>query len=279
MAKPVVAGEGWRALEVADRLAGPGREVHGFISYWQREGPSSDIFAVIQEAAQHRGVSLHGGRIDRAVGTGELEAAVAGGDVVPCDVLAFVPRRIPRVIPTPASLGRTGGLLVDEGMKTTAPSTYAAGGCAELRATLPPATLEWEASLSGRIAGASCMGGRHRIGPARFLEVLLLGLRCSRLEMVGLAALHTNARTQVSRRWGESSACAITFERSSRRVLIVEWVSAANGRTETPFLECGASLQALAYGGSGSTDISMVSDTARLGLLNGQSADMRPRRG
>jgi hypothetical protein len=278
MAKAVVAGEGWRGLEVADRLAGPDREVRAFISSWEREGPSPEVLAVIQEAAQDRGVYLLGGRLDGALGTGKLEAVVAGGEVVPCDVLAFVPKRTPRVILTSASLGRAGGLLVDRGMKTTSPSIYAAGGCAELQGTSPPATLDCEASLSGRIAGLGCVGGRQRIGPARISEILLFGLRYSRLEMRRSPALLPGVRAQVvSRTWGKASACAIVFERSSRQVLSIETVIAAGSRTEMLSIECGASLQALAYGGLGSTDISMVSDTARLGLPIGQGADMRSR--
>jgi hypothetical protein len=267
--RAVVAGEGWRALQVADRLSGHDGDVRVFISQWQREGPSPLAFDVIEAAARGWGVSIRRGRLEKAVGAGPVEAAVAGGEVVPCDALAYVPRRIPRVIPGLATLGRGGGLLVDREMKTTAPSTYAAGGCAELDAcTNPPITLEGEGALSGRIAGANCMGGRHSIRLGRYYEALMFGLRWSCVRTWSSATFCSGLRVEVaSRRWGESAACVILFEKSTKRVLGIESVEAAASRTSGVLtIESGVSLQSLAYGGLGSSDISLVSDTARLGL-------------
>jgi pyruvate/2-oxoglutarate dehydrogenase complex dihydrolipoamide dehydrogenase (E3) component len=265
----VVAGEGWRALQVADRLSGHDRDVRVFISEWQRKVPSPLAFDVIEAAARRRGVSISRGTLERAVGAGPIEAAVSGDEVVPCDALAYVPRRIPRVIPGSATLGRGGGLLVDREMRTTAPWTYAAGGCAELDAgTNPPMILEGEAALSGRIAGANCMGGRHSIGFGRYCEALVFGLRWSCVGTWSSAACSSGLRVEeASQRWGESAACVISFEKSTKRVLGIESVEAAASRTSGVLsIGSGVSLQSLAYGGLGSSDISLVSDTARLGL-------------
>jgi NADPH-dependent 2,4-dienoyl-CoA reductase/sulfur reductase-like enzyme len=268
-AKAVVAGEGWRSLQVADRLGACDKEVRAFISHWQRGGPSPLVFNVIQGAARDRGVCIEMGNLERAAGSGDLEAAVAGGEVMSCDTLASIPRRIPRVVPASVPLGRSGGLPVDRRMKTTAPAIYAAGACAELDARpYPSVTLEWEALHSGRIAGSNCMGGRHGIGLVRFCELTMFGLRWSRMGIGAPAALALGFQAEVAcRRWGDSTACVIVYEGTSERVLGIESVEAFDKRTaEVIPIESGVTLQTLAYGGLGSSDISLVSDTARLAL-------------
>lgn len=64
----------------------------------------------------------------------------------------------------------------------------------------------------------------------------------------------------------EESACTIAFERSTGRVLGVEAVETADAvPADVSSVASGsASLRTLAYGGS--SDISLVSETARLGL-------------
>jgi NADPH-dependent 2,4-dienoyl-CoA reductase/sulfur reductase-like enzyme len=275
MDRAVVAGEGSRGLKVAERISGRQREVHLFVSHWRLEGPSPPVLQVLEDAARGRCVSITTGVITRAVGSGSLEAVVTGGEVLPCTVLAIVPSRIPRVIPMRARLGRAGGLVVDRGMRTTAANIYAAGGCAELGTGFSLShTLEMEASLSGRIAGSNCTGELHNIGLIRYSETTVLGLRWTRVGMGTLEARLSGVGAEtVSRRWGQSSACSITFEKNSRRVLGVECVESADVSTSGVFpVISGVGLQTLAYGGLGSSDISMVSDTARLGLRDCQGS-------
>lgn len=265
----LVAGEGFRGLEAAEKLGGRGRRVSLIVSHWQWEAPSPVAFQVIVEAAQEKGVRVLGGTLTRAVGAGMVEAVVADGSVLPCDALVIVPRRVPRMIQVEARRGSRGGLLVDRLMKTSAESTYAAGGCAELEGAIPPrATLEREAGLSGRIAGSNCMGTKHAIGLVRFNELYVFGLRWTRVGMGPVSARASGlVVSDVERRWGRTSACSVAYERFTGRVMGVESVEATNiSPVSLPPLESGATLKTLAFSGLGSSDISLVSETARLGI-------------
>ena len=267
----VVHGEGTRGLQVSDRLAGSGRRVHVLISCWQEVEPSAAVFAVIRQAAEERGVSIATGTLAKAVGSGSLEAVVAGGTILPCDTLAVLPRRIPRVIPMLARLGRRGGLLVDRGLRSSSPRTFAAGGCAELGTGLPQsAILEGEAAISGRIAGANSTGQHLSMDSVRLSESTFFGLRWTRVGGWPFPAGASGIRLEtVSRRWATDSACTIVYERLSGRVVGLETVQGASAGSIVmpPMAPGSASLRTLAYGGlGGSSDISLVSDTARLGL-------------
>jgi NADPH-dependent 2,4-dienoyl-CoA reductase/sulfur reductase-like enzyme len=267
----VVQGEGQRSLAVAERLGGGGRKVRLLISSWQDEEPSPPILAVLSQAAEEQGISIAKGRVDRAVGWGALEGVITAGKVAPCDTLVLVPRRVPNTVLMPEGPGRLGGISVDMSMRTGVHGVYAAGGCAELEAGLPPsATLGGEAASSGRIAGANSMGQNLAIGLARFMEVVVFGLRWLR---VGVG--HTSSRSLgtkvgvVGRRWDSSSACTIFYDERSGKVVGLETVEEATSLSHEilSVVSGSASLRTMAYGGaSGSSDISLVSDTARLGL-------------
>jgi len=264
----VVTGEGFRGLEVADRLSARGVKVSLFISCWQREHPSAVAFGVIEEAADERGVRVQMGGVARAVGNGVVEAAVVAGSVLPCDALVVVPPRAPNPIHSDLGLGWDGGVVVDRTMQTTVPSMLAAGGCAELAGCAHGwGALLAEPSLSGRIAGSNCLGSRRSIGGTRVDELRVFGLRWSWMGRRGGAHGVSGGRVEiVSRRWGPACACAIAHEQPSENVVCVEsvqpWTSLPAG---LPPLGAGVTLESLAYG-LGSSDISLVSETARLGL-------------
>ncbi len=265
----VVVGEGFRGLQVAERLRGLCPKVHLVISEWQHELPSPSILGLLVDAVRSSGVVVSYGRIGKAVGVDALEAVLTDSEVIACSTLAVVPRRVPKVLPTPASSGRLGGLLVDRSMNTACPGVFAAGGCAELETGLAPAaTLESEAAISGLIAGANCMGEEHRISTARFGETSAFGLRWCR---VGLGCRGARARglavKAVDKCWGKSGACEILYEKKSQRVVGVELLAPTSSAPAVAVpISSGISLQALAYGGSSSSDISLISETARLGL-------------
>ncbi|MDG7008192.1 MAG: NAD(P)/FAD-dependent oxidoreductase [Nitrososphaerota archaeon] len=264
--RAVVAGEGGRSLEVADRLAG-GRSIVVVISHWQGGRPSRPVFDAISEAAKERRISITSGVLTDAVGTGRVEAAVVEGAVLPCDSVVFVPRRLPRVPATGASLGRTGAVLVGRNLAAGVPGTFAAGGCAEVEGVGPPSTLAGEPSSSGRIAGANCLGGGLSLGPTWSAESLLFGLRWVRTKSRQTGARRPCDRAAV-RRTGKGAACEIVYDRQSGRVNEIEFITAISSRVacEVP-PSPDLNLRALAYGGTGSSDISLVSETARLGLV------------
>jgi pyruvate/2-oxoglutarate dehydrogenase complex dihydrolipoamide dehydrogenase (E3) component len=266
LGRTVIAGEGGRSLEVAERLTGGGRSIRVVVSHWQAGPPSHLVFCHISEAAKERNVSITLGRLTDVVGTGRVEAAVIEGEVSSCDSVVFVPRRLPRVPVTEARLGRTGAVLVRRSLAASVPGTLAAGGCAEVEGVEPPSTLAGEPSSSGRIAGANCLGARVSLGSVSSTEVLLFGLRWIRLRARRTSVQLGSDRTAIGRN-GEKTACEIVFDRKSGMVAGVEFVGEIGSRvvSEVPST-IDLNLRALAYGGTGSSDISLISETARLGL-------------
>ncbi len=265
---PVVFGEGTRALQVADQLTGDGRVVRVLTSHWEHGKPSAEVREILEQAAGERGVLIAGGRVTQAVGEGSLEAVVVEGRVACCDSLVLLPDRIPRVIPTAARLGRAGGFSVDRRLRTSSPGIFAAGGCAEICAgDHYSVTLEDEPGMSGRVAGANSVGHSLSMGSVSGYEISAFGLRWTRVEArFGALTPSSLPLDVVAQKWAQDSACAITFERLRGRVVRIELVEHAGpGRPQSPSPSiAGESLRSLAYGGS--SDISLVSDTARLGL-------------
>lgn len=267
----VVLGEGGRGLEVSEKLSERGAKVHLHVSSWQHSRPSSDVQAILVEALSRKGISLLAGILEGAVGSGAVEAVISGGRVVSCECLAIVPRRIPTEVPSPASHGPRGGLLVDRALRASSPSTYAAGGCAELGVNLQPtSTLEDEGATSGRIAGANATGRALSIGTQRFSEICVLRLRWTRIWADQSYRGYSGPPLGVfSRRWSPTSACTVVFEKPSARVVGIETIEEEGAsRVGNPLaLSKVPSLTALAYESlDSSSDISLVSDTARLAL-------------
>ena len=264
----VIVGEGYRGLEVADRLCSFGVEVLLMISCWQHEAPAPVVVDVIEDAARERGIKVQRASVSRAVGNGRVEALVAGGSVIPCGNVIVVPPRLPNPVHSLLRLGQAGAVEVDRAMRTCEPSMFAAGGCAELKGSiLGSGALTAEPSLSGRIAGSNSTGSAHLIGGARIAQLRVFGLGWSRIgRRAGSPLTFGNQMETVSRRWSLDSACVITHERFSERVVQVESIQPSTSPPSgLPPLATGVTLEALAYG-LGSSDISQISETARLGL-------------
>lgn len=271
MAHVVIWGEGVHALQVADGLSGTGRKVTLLAAPWIEGFASKEVGNVVRDAAAGNGVSIIDSKLDGAVGCGHVEAVVAGGNVVPCDTLAVLPVRGPRVPRTSAEVGLSGGLLVDKYLRSSSPVLYAAGWSAEPDAGLPhPRTLEGAAAKSGRVAGANATVHRLVFHPPRFAEASFFGLRWAR---VGTSLCEARGQgvivSEISRRWSQGSACSIVYERPNGKIVGVELIIEDENEhlgfiaSLTP----PTSLEAVAYGvSSDSSDISLVSDTARLGL-------------
>ncbi len=271
---PVVAGEGSRGLQVAERVGGKERRVRLLVSHWQKGEPTPPVFEALREAAARSGISIQKGELTRVVGDECTEAVVVGGEVFACDTLALVPRRVPRVIPSEARTGPLGGIVVERDLRTTIRSVFAAGGCAEVRAgPAPSSTLDEECLVSGRIAASNCMGEKNLIPMTRYVELLVFGLRWTRAGMEALSAVPPEGRlAQVGLR-RRLSACTIVYDRPTQRVVGFESLEPPEAfPIGGILLEAGPNLATLSYGGLGSIDISVVPDTARLGLRQCQKS-------
>jgi pyruvate/2-oxoglutarate dehydrogenase complex dihydrolipoamide dehydrogenase (E3) component len=266
-----VVGEGERSLEIADRLSGGGRKIALIASCWQHWEPSSALFRVLSEAAAARGIRVTAGPLSKAVGTGLLEGMVAGGRVIRVDRLILAPKRLPRALPLGVPLGRSGGIPVDILLRTRAPGVFAAGGCAELMpSSQTSTTLDAAAQASGRVAGANSTGENIAFTPAGSSVVSLFGLRWTRAGRTPAHCLASGREVgTVSNRPDSTSVCTIAFDRGTGRVLGIETLerSSVPPAAALSSLSPGVTLKAIAYGGEwSSSDISLVSDTARLGL-------------
>ncbi len=268
----LLCGEGARGLQVAERLSAMGARPSLVVSSWQPGGPSRPVLEVISDAALERGITVATGRVDRVVGLSRAEAVITGGRVVQCDAFACVPRRVPAPVPLPSPPGRSGGIPVDRLLRTKEPGVFAAGGCAELEGGLPPgSTLGDEPRLSGRAAGANATGAGVSISRFRSWSLSALGLRWSRsgLDAKECRSLGMRVREACARQDGRS-ACTLVYEEATGRVVgaeAVEPVGSSSGGLGS-WVPGSATLKSLAYGGLGSSDISMVSDTARMGLAS-----------
>jgi hypothetical protein len=194
---------------------------------------------------------------------------VLANRIAASSTVVVIPPRVPRVVHSDLRLGPEGGLEVDEAMRTSGSGVFAAGGCAELRdSTASYRTLEEDARLSGRLAGSNCVGARYALDGAPHEDIHAFGLRWTRVG-IGPAASRDSGREvdTVSHRWGPATACSIVHEKVTERVVGVEWVQPEGApQAGCPPLSSWVTLETLAYGGLGSTDISALSETARLGL-------------
>jgi hypothetical protein len=253
-------------MQVADRLSGDGRNILAVVARWRHGAPSPDVLEILERAADYNGVTIASGEVTQAVGEGSVEAVVVGGSVTPSDALVAIPGRVPRLIPTNARIGRCGGWSVDLSLHTSSPPILAAGGCAEcFRPGSRPRLLDEEPATSGRIAGANSMGCNLSVGLTTKWEVSAFGVRWSGVEFEPFVGESDRAPLGTVSRKSGLAACTITFERSRGRILRVEWAQPEESQLEGPaFSSAVPSLRSIAYGSS--SDISLVSDTARLGL-------------
>lgn len=264
----VIAGEGWRGMAVADRISGGGRKVTLLASGWRRGGPSPGVLEAIASAARGRGVRLVAGSVSQAIGLDRLEGIICDGAVSACETLGLIPQRIPKVIPTDVRQGATGGLVVDEHLRTSSGHAFAAGGCAEIKSAAGiPDVLDDRAGISGRVAGANCTGDGVAMAAPPSSQTTAFGLRVTR---AGLGQRESRSTgfplDSISHAWDESSACTVMFEKTTGRVTGIEMVEPEGASSQGPLpIAVGLTLESLAYG-FGSSDISLLSDTARLGI-------------
>jgi NADH oxidase (H2O2-forming) len=270
----VLAGTGWTVLGVAERLAEKGIQVtisapggvllSRFCAQVQR---------FVLTAASERGISVRGSPIRKAIGVDRVEAAFVGGEVLPCDGVVVVPRRVPSFPAVPAEIGPSGGIIVDSRMSSTASDLYAAGGCAEHPAgngsfSFMPGLA---ARASGGVAGSNAAGGRGSPLPVGAFSRRILGLTVASAGLgleearaAGYDALESSSDT------GERSACSIVFEARSGRILGVQHVAREGAPTLELFtlaVSKGVLLGDIArLEHTGSTDISAVLEAASEGM-------------
>lgn len=204
-----------------------------------------------------------------------MEGVLLRGNFIPCGAFVVLPPRFPAPVRTGALVGTGGGLLVDRWLRTSVPELYAAGGCAETDSPrTTPSSFEDAPTASGRVAGANAAGRAVAISSSGFHSVKAFGLLWWRAGASPGRLPRSGEPEVFGRRWGPDSACSITYDGRSGAVLALEAVApeGVGSRLDHVATLERATLHNLAYGSQPSTDISMVSDTARLALAHWQGS-------
>lgn len=270
----VVIGEGPTSLRVADSLCGGCRRVSlaRHCGTMLKELPP-DLDSILLTGAIRGGVRVLSAAVRRAFGYQVVEAVVAGGEVIPCDTVAVVPGEVPNFPGGGVGAGLRGGMPVGRQLKSGEKSLFAAGSCAELVGPgfASGVSLKYSAESSGRIAGANAAGEEFDFNPVGAYSFAVFGLRVS---WAGLSLAEARFQgldvAQTTTRGAEDSGCSLVFDRGNGRVVGLQTVEGM-GTNMSALLPLIISqrigIRALAYRDlSSSTDISSISEAARMGL-------------
>jgi NADH oxidase (H2O2-forming) len=133
-----VVGASPLGVEMAGNLGHRGLEVD-FID----EGPwvlsevlDPDVAQPVHESLEKRGVKLHlGTKVEAFTGDGQVSAVATSDGEIPCDLAIICLEKEPNTALAVAAgleTGTTGGLVVDDHMRTKVPGVYAAGDVIEV---------------------------------------------------------------------------------------------------------------------------------------------------
>jgi NADPH-dependent 2,4-dienoyl-CoA reductase/sulfur reductase-like enzyme/rhodanese-related sulfurtransferase len=169
--KFVVIGAGLIGLEAAEVLTARGAKVTLVEMLPQVLGSLDwEMARQVEMHLEEKGVEvLTGCRCERIEGAGKVESVMVGDRRVPADaVIVAIGVRPNMKLAQEAGLqiGRTGGIAVDEYMRTSDPSIFAAGDCVEVHHLVSgePAfiPLGSTSNKQGRVAAVNICGGGER---------------------------------------------------------------------------------------------------------------------
>ena len=156
-------------IEMATALAHRGLETH-FVDpqpWLLGEVADPDIMQPVEDSYRELGVNLHlRTKVEAFLGDGRVRAVKTSKGELPADVVIVATNKVPNNRLAEAAglkIGSTGGLIVDERMRTSAPNVYAAGDCVELPHSVSKVPIQGlsgsHAYSQGKVAGANAMGG------------------------------------------------------------------------------------------------------------------------
>ncbi len=174
--KIVVIGATPLGIEMAGNLAHRGLETHlvdegGWL---MSEVADPDIMEPVQESIEEMGATMHfGTKVNNIKGeSGKVKSIVTSEGEIECEVVIIASHKKPNNSITREAgvkLGSTGGVLVDDHMRTSVDGVYAAGDCAEVVhgvTEIPIQGLSGSHAYSqGRIAGANAAGDDRSYDP------------------------------------------------------------------------------------------------------------------
>jgi len=133
-----------------------------------------DIMEPVQESIEEMGATMHfGTKVNNIKGeNGKVKSIVTSEGEIECEVVIIASHKKPNNSITREAgvkLGSTGGVLVDDHMRTSVDGVYAAGDCAEVVhgvTEIPIQGLSGSHAYSqGRIAGANAAGDDRSYDP------------------------------------------------------------------------------------------------------------------
>jgi NADPH-dependent 2,4-dienoyl-CoA reductase/sulfur reductase-like enzyme len=245
--RAVIVGAGYIGMEMAEVLRKRGLEVT-VVERMDQAVPGYDpaIAGPVEESLARHGVFLETGVTVQAVEEGEGDGVVVRTDrgSVPADVVLVAVGVRPRVELARSAgvkIGRTGAIAVDDGMRTSVASVFAAGDCAEARHVVSGRPtwipLGTTANKQGKVAGANAVGASEAFagiaGTAAFkvfdLEVGRTGLGSAEAAALGFDAVSAVSRHR-SRAHGYPGGSPLTTclvaERGTGRLLGAQMVGA-----------------------------------------------------
>ena len=174
--KIVVIGATPLGIEMAGNLAHRGLETHlvdegGWL---MSEVADPDIMEPVQESIEEMGATMHfATKVNEIKGeNGKVKSIVTSEGEIDCEVVIIASHKKPNNSITREAgikIGSTGGVLVDDHMKTSVEGVFAAGDCAEVVhgvTEIPIQGLSGSHAYSqGRIAGANAAGDDRAYDP------------------------------------------------------------------------------------------------------------------
>ncbi|MCI0481050.1 MAG: NAD(P)/FAD-dependent oxidoreductase, partial [Candidatus Dadabacteria bacterium] len=156
-------------IEIAGNLAHRGLETHLVDegAWLMSEVADPDIMEPVQKSLEELGTVIHFGvKVLEFRGSGgKLKSVVTTGGEIECDVAVIATHKKPNnriAREAGVEIGSTGGIMVDDHMRTSVKDVYAAGDCAEVVhgvTDIPIQGLSGSHAYSqGRVAGANAGG-------------------------------------------------------------------------------------------------------------------------
>ncbi|MCI0453732.1 MAG: FAD-dependent oxidoreductase [Candidatus Dadabacteria bacterium] len=163
-------------IEMTGNLAHRGLETHlveegGWI---MSKVADPDIVEPVQKSLEELGAKIHfGTKVHEFKGSnGRVKSVVTNNGEIECDVVIVATNKVPNnklARQAGLEIGATGGLLVDDHMRTSVKDVYAAGDCIEVVhgvTDLPIQGLSGSHAYSqGRVAGANAAGDDRAYDP------------------------------------------------------------------------------------------------------------------
>jgi NADH oxidase (H2O2-forming) len=163
----VVVGAGFSGLETAERLLALGKDVHLVVRSRLMRKQLEESMSVELQSRLPDHLNVHVGKSPSSVvGDGHVEGIALGDETIAVDAVLFMTGVRPNIDLAEklgVKIGKLGGIVVDDLMKTSVNNIFAVGDCVEMKDSLTGKPLLLPigsvAARAGRQAGVIAAGG------------------------------------------------------------------------------------------------------------------------